>query len=120
MGHAWEVSTPGFHARDCLFPSNPSFSLSPQPHVEPYMYFGVVCNVTLYSTGLRMLCTVVLRPTGMCDVSFLQYQVRPVVTKRSMDDDGDVVIVALIIGLVGFFVRESELLAKEILRTTKG
>jgi hypothetical protein len=37
-----------------------------------------------------------------------------------MDDDGDVVIVALIIGLVGFFVRESELLAKEILRTTKG
>jgi hypothetical protein len=52
-----------------------------------------------------MLCTVVLRPTGMCDVSFLQYQVRPVVTKRSMDDDGDVGIVALIIGRVGFFVQ---------------
>jgi hypothetical protein len=67
-----------------------------------------------------MLCTVVLRPTGMCDVSFLRYQVRLVVTKRSMDDDGDVGIVALIIGLVGFFVRESELLAKGILRTTKG
>jgi hypothetical protein len=61
-----------------------------------------------------MLCTVVLRPTGMCGISFLQYQVRPGVTKRSTDGDGDVGIVAFIIGLwvfpfegLSFSLRES-------------